>query len=124
MKNNFNEWKDQAFKLLFTPATLLRLTGIIMLTHIIAFAFGIGIFIIIVGLTYGTFWLFPYWQPAHSVIFWISGNKNVSPHLIKPQLPWLKYISLGLRLAFVIYLVYFGLKMIIESGYCAQSLLC
>ena len=124
MENKSTEWKDQVLKLLFTPLTLLRLVGNIMIIHIIAFIFGIGIFVIILSLTLSLLWFFPYWQPAYSVMYKICGNKNVSPILLKPKFPKWKYISISLRLAVVIYLIYVGLSMLFNSGFCAQSLIC
>ena len=118
MQLNNDQWVKQTSQILLNPIAILRLLGAAMLWQtiglILAFIFNFGIFIVFIVLFFAILWLFPYWQLAYTIIYRISGNKEVSPYLESHILNWWNYISLVIRIAFLSYLFYFGLKLLFQ----------
>ena len=86
------------------------------LGFLFGFLFNFGIFILFVAVFFGILWLVPYWQPAYSIIYRIVGDKSISPVLEPYQLKlkWWQYISVGIKLAFIAYILYVGFKLILK----------
>jgi hypothetical protein len=96
----------------------LKLIGASLLWQImglaLGFAFNIGIFIIFVAVFFGILWLCPYWQPAYSIIYRIIGNKSISPLLGIGKLKWWQYISPGIKILFLVYILYVAIKLLFQ----------
>ena len=112
------KWINQIRSLILLPRAMWRLIGLSLLLHIIGIVLGaifnIGILVIVITAFFGLIWFFPYWQPAYSVIYWIAGNKSVSPLLESRTLKWWHYVSLMLKLAFLVCVLYFGLTLLFK----------
>jgi len=120
---SIKQWQSQVFSI-FKPLTILRIVIAFLVFPMIGFMLGEAFILIFVVSSFAVLWLFPYWQPAYILIYKISGLKDVSPILAKPYLLWWRYITLGLRLVFVAYVVFYGIKILFEKGFCGQSFLC
>ena len=120
---SIKQWQSQVFSI-FKPLAILRIVVAFLVLHAIGFILGQAFIIILIVSSFALLWLFPYWQPAYNLIHKISGARDVSPILTKRHLRWWKYISLGLRLAFVVYAVLYGIKILFEKGFCGQSFIC
>ena len=120
MQTTENKRANQVKSLILSPNAILKLIGIAIIWEIIGlilgFAFNFGIFIIFVAIFFATLWLFPYWQPAYSVIYRIVGNNNISPNLEQDyfSFKWWRFVSLGIRLVFLLYILFIGIKMILQ----------
>ena len=120
---SIKQWQSQVFSI-FKPLAILRIVVAFLAFHMVGFILGQTFIIIFIISSFALLWLFPYWQPAYTLIYKISGIKDASPILARPHLPWWRYISLGLRLAFVVYVSIYGIKILFEKGFCGQSFLC
>ena len=111
---------DQVKSLMLSPNAILKLVGIGLIWEaiglILGFAFNFGIFFIFIVIFFATLWLFPYWQPAYFLFYRIIGNNNISPNLEYSQFifKWRRLISPGIRLVFLLYILYIGIKMILQ----------
>lgn len=113
-----NAWSLQVKSVLQSPYALLKLVGVAivwkLLGLILGLIFNIGIFIIFVVIYYAILWLFPYWQPAFTIVHRIVGDDNISLTLEPFQLKWYQFISPFIRLAFLAYLFYIGITLLIK----------
>jgi hypothetical protein len=118
MRTENDKWASQIQSLIFTPTAILKLIGASLLWQLIGvalgFAFNIGITIIFIVICLGILWLFPYWQPAYSIIYQIVGNKSISPFLESHKLKWWQYLSPGLKLLFLASVLYIAVKLILR----------
>jgi hypothetical protein len=117
MDTEKEKWVYQLQSLLFKPNAILKVVtaaiGWQLLGLLLGLLFNIGISVIFVAVFFGVLWLAPYWQPAYWVIYQIIGDKTVSPTLEinHSKLRWWQYISLSIKLAFLAYILYIGLKL-------------
>jgi hypothetical protein len=114
MQTNEEQWASQVKSVISSPNALLKLVGVSVLWQIIGFGLAFinfGIFLVFIVVFFGVLWLFPYWQPAYSIIYHIAGNKNISPILENHKLKWWQFISLGIRLLFLALLLYYSIKL-------------
>ena len=113
-----NDWSQQVKSVLDSPNAILNLIKVAIVWKLIGLVLGIlfnfGMFIIFVVIYYTVLWLFPYWQPAYSIVYRIVGNKNISPTLKPIQLKWWQLISPTLRIGFLAYLLFLGIKLLIK----------
>jgi hypothetical protein len=85
---------------------------------------GAGIGVISIAIYFTILWLFPYWQPAYTLMYLISGNKDVSPILERHDLKTYHYINLGIKIIFLLFLFYSGIRIILERGFCELNPFC
>ncbi len=120
MQTTEDKRANQVKSLLLSPYAILKLIGFALIWQTIglslAFVFNFGIFIIFIAFFFAVLWLFPYWQPAYSIIYRIIGNNNIPPNLEKYQFrsEWWHFIPLGIKLAFLLYIFYIGIKIWIQ----------
>ncbi len=120
MQTTEDKRENQVRSLLLSPNAILKLIGAFIIWKIVGlilgFALNIGIFVIFVVIFFATLWLSPYWQPAYSVIYRIIGNNNISPNLEQGHFSFYSWRSIlfGIRFAFLAYILYLGIKMILQ----------
>jgi hypothetical protein len=78
--------------------------------------FGVGVGIISIAIYFTILWLFPFWQPAFTIIYLISGNKDTSSIIEEHHLKIYHYFNLGIKIIFLLFLFYSGIRIIIEKG--------
>jgi hypothetical protein len=109
---------NQVKSVLRSPNAIIKLIGVALIWKMtgltLAFAFNFGIFIIFIVIFYTILWLFPYWQPAYSIVYRIVGNNDISPTLEPLHMKWWQYISPGIRFVFLAYLLYIGINLLLK----------
>ena len=114
-----NEKRILQLKMLFiTPNALLRLMGATIIWKILGlvlgFVFNMAIFVLFVTIFFIIGWLGPYWQPAYSVLYWIVGNKSISPKLAPVRLGLWQFISIAIRLIFLAIMLFAAFKIAVQ----------
>ncbi|MBI5354155.1 MAG: hypothetical protein HZB50_16045 [Chloroflexi bacterium] len=117
MKETENEkWIEQFQNVIAKPKTILILgLYFFLITPITIFA-GTGVGIIMFATFFSILWLFPYWQPAFKITRLIGNKNRVSSTLEKHKLKYYHFISLGIKIVFLFYLYYVGIKILMEKG--------
>jgi hypothetical protein len=119
MKENKSSQTNQITSLFFNLRTILLLIVVGLVLEIGGVLLDLlfhnaGISIIFTSLWFALIWLWPYWQPAYTIMYMIAGNKDISPILQKHQFKWWHYISPSIKVIFLIYLFYIGLKLVLK----------
>jgi hypothetical protein len=118
MQSQELKWKEQIHTIVTTPHAILKSTILIVLWLAIGVALGLyfnfGITVIFIALFLFLLWFFPFWQPAFSLVYFITGNKNVSPRLVRYKISQTYVISLSVRGIFLAYLVYIAINMLMK----------
>ena len=116
MQSQEIKWKEQINALVTARHTILKSTILVIFWLAIGFALGIffnyGITVIFISLFLFILWFFPFWQPAFSLVYFIVGNKNISPKLIRNKISQTYVVSLSVRGVFLTYLVYVAIRML------------
>ncbi|MBI3162621.1 MAG: hypothetical protein HYZ23_08930, partial [Chloroflexi bacterium] len=79
MQPKENKWKEQIRSLVITPNAILKSSILSVLWLAAGFALGLfynyGISVIFIVVFLGILWLFPFWQPAFLLVYFIAGNR-------------------------------------------------
>ncbi len=116
MPSQEEKWKLQIRSLVLSPHAILKSSLLAALWLVVGFAlgiyynYGIAVIFIIVALT--VLWFFPFWQPVYSLVYWIVGNKKISPRLETFQWTRVYAVSLSVRAVFLAFLVYVAVRML------------
>jgi hypothetical protein len=112
------KWARQIKSLFISPHAILKLTIVSILWFAAGVALGLYYNIGFLALSIFVFlffmWFFPFLQPIFSIVYFIVGNKNISPRLESVRLTRVYTISLGVRVVFLVYLVYVGIKLLLK----------
>lgn len=107
-----------------TSRILLRLMGVSVASFLAAFLLGFGFLIIYFALMFFVIRFFPYSQPAYFVFTKAAGIREAPEKLVKPVVPWYRYIALIIYGFVIFYLIFIGLNLFVENGFCGQNFLC
>ncbi len=111
-----DKWKEQIRSVVLSPHAILKSFILSAVWLAAGFALGIfynyGIAVIFIIIALIILWFFPFWQPAFSLVYWIVGNRKISPHLEPFWLTRVYAISLSVRAVFLAFLVYVAIRML------------
>lgn len=116
---------DIPSRALFTKEVLWRYIFLSLIYYTLGFILGIAIFIIFVGFRLAILRLSFYWTPTNRIInYLLKITKAKTTITIYPRQPWYGYIALVINTIMSIWIIGFGISMLLISGFCGQNLFC
>lgn len=90
-----------------------------------AISLGIAFLIMLVGFRFPFLRLAFYWMPTNRIMNYMMQVTKAKIRIpLIPRLPWYSYIPVALSIIIGIWLIGFGMSMLLADGFCAQNFFC
>jgi uncharacterized transporter YbjL len=99
-----------------------RFTGLLFLFELLTLTAGIGVWMVFHGLRVGGSRLTIYWRPARSWLAAILKHREEA-FLRTPAMTWSRWISLAINLSFSLFIIYIGIRILVQNGFLSQNLI-